>query len=162
MRPLRSTEIRSAWFSASSSACEMKIIATPLRCSDLHQVEEMVGLLRRQRRGRLVEDDDARLVEHGARDLHHLPLGGGQRAGELRRVDLEVQPLQHLPGGAAHLAHRIEGALATEHDVLRHGELRHQAGLLVDHRNAAQAGILGRREGDRLAVDAQHTFATVR
>ena len=112
-----------------------------------HQVEQMVGLLRRERGGRLIEDDDARLVEHGARDLHHLPLRRRQRAGKLRGIDLEVQPLQHLPGGVANLAHRVEGALPAEHDVLRHGELRHQAGLLVDHRDAEAAGVLRRGEG---------------
>ena len=158
MRPLRSTEMRSAWLSASSSACEMKIIATPLRRSDPHQVEQMVGLLRRERGGRLIEDDDARLVEHGARDLHHLPLRRRQRAGKLRGIDLEVQPLQHLPGGVANLAHRVEGALAAEHDVLRHGELRHQAGLLVDHRDAEAAGVLRRGEGGDLSVDVQHAL----
>ena len=59
----------------------------------LHEVEEMLRLLRRQRRRRLVEDDDARVVEHRAGDLDHLPLGRRQRARELRGVDVEVEPL---------------------------------------------------------------------
>ena len=72
--PLRSTEMRSAWLHASSSACEMKIIATPLRRRVRIRsnrwrlssgVSAAVGSSRMMTRAWLM---------HGARDLHHLPL----------------------------------------------------------------------------------------
>ena len=63
--------------------------ATPVA----HQGEEMDDLLGRQARGRLVEDDDARLVVDGARDLHHLPLGGAKKRHRRCRIDMEVERL---------------------------------------------------------------------
>ena len=123
-----------------------------------HEIEEVVGLLRRQRGRRLVENDYARLVQHRAGDLHHLPLGGRERTGQLRGIDFEVQPLEHLPGGVAHLAHGVEHLFAAEHDVLGNGQLRDQTGLLVDHRDATRAGVLGGGEGDGFAVDPQHAL----
>ena len=70
--------MRSAWASASSSAWVMKTIETPRRLQPLHQGEEVALFLGRQRRRRLVEDDDLGLVVHGAGDLDHLPLGGAE------------------------------------------------------------------------------------
>ena len=149
--PLRRTVMRSAWVRASSSACEMKIIATPRLLQRGHQLEQMIGLLGRQRRRRLVEDDDPGVVEDGAGDLDHLPFGGRQGACELRRIDVEIETLKHLPRRVSYLADRIERALASEDHVLRHGQLRNEARLLVHHRNAVARGIFrGRQDGGLL------------
>ena len=40
--------------------------------------EQFLGLVRRQRRGRLVHDDDAPGFERGPRDLYELSVGGAQ------------------------------------------------------------------------------------
>ena len=61
-----------------------------------HQGEEMALLLGRQRRRRLVEDDDLGIVVDGAGDLDHLPLGGAERGDRCRRIDGEIQRLQEL------------------------------------------------------------------
>ena len=150
MRPLRSTEMRSACVSASSSACEMKIIATPRFCSDFIRsnrcsvssgVSAAVGSSRMMTRASL---STARAISTICR------LAADSEPASCDGIDVEVQPLQHLPGGIADLAHRIERALAAEHHVLGHGQLRHQAGFLVDHGDAEAAGILRRGEVDRL------------
>ncbi len=145
-RPLRSTVIRSALVSASSSACEMKIIATPRPAQRLHEFEEMLRLLRSQRRRGLVEDDHPGVVEDRAGDLDHLPLGRGKRAGQLRRVDVEIQPLERLARGVSDPTHGVECALAAQHHVLRHGKLRHEARFLKDHRDAEPARVLRARK----------------
>lgn len=54
------------------------------------KIEEVLFLLGRERGSRLVEDDDARLVVDGARDLHHLLLRGAQ-VGDVRRgIDVQT------------------------------------------------------------------------
>ena len=118
----------------------------------------MLRLLRGERRRRLVEDDHSGVVEDSAGDLDHLPLGGGERAGCLRRVDVEAQPLKRLASGVSDLTHGVEGALAAQHHVLRYCKLRHEARFLEDHRDAEAACVLGRDEGDRLPVDAQEAL----
>ena len=85
----------------------------------------MVFFFRGQRRGRLVEDDDARLVVHGAGDLDHLLL----RRAELRdvhgRIDAEIQRLQELLGGDVDAAQAVEEFFVAEIDILRHRQRRH-------------------------------------
>ena len=44
----------------------------------LDDLEEALGLARRQRRGGLVEDEDAGVHREGLGDLHQLPLAGRQ------------------------------------------------------------------------------------
>ena len=58
--PRRSTVIRSAISSTSFSLWLMKMIDVPLRLEALDDREQLARLLRRQHRGRLVEDQDAR------------------------------------------------------------------------------------------------------
>jgi hypothetical protein len=57
------------------------------------QREKMVLLLRRQGRGRLIEDDHLRFETHRARDLDHLLFGGAERLDRGRRIDRKVQRL---------------------------------------------------------------------
>ena len=53
----------------------------PVRAQRANQLEEPLHLGVSERRGRLVEDEDPRLVPHRLRDLDHLPAGraGGSR-----------------------------------------------------------------------------------
>ena len=103
----------------------------------LDEREELVLLLGRQRRRRLVEDDHLRIVVHRARDLDHLLLAGAEARDHRGRIDVEVQRLQELLAGDVDAAQPVEALLVGQVDVLRDGQRRHQAGLLVDHRDAA-------------------------
>ena len=59
--PRRSTEMRSATSSTSCSLCVIRMIDVPPRDERAQHGEQLVDLLRRQHRGRLVEDQDARV-----------------------------------------------------------------------------------------------------
>ncbi len=63
-----------------------------------HQVEEVELLLRREGRGRLVEDHQPRLVVHRAGDLHHLLLAGTEGRNQGHRIDIEVERQQEPLG----------------------------------------------------------------
>ena len=58
-----------------------------------NEMEEMNDLLRREARGRLVKDHDARSIVHRASDLHHLALRRAQKPDGRRRIDMEVERL---------------------------------------------------------------------
>ena len=107
------------------------------RLQPLDQREELVLLLRRQRRRRLVEDDDLGVVMHRPRDLDHLLLAGAEAGHHGGRIDVEVERLQELLAGDVDAAQPVEALVVGQVDVLRDGQRRHQAGLLVDHRDAA-------------------------
>ena len=66
-----------------------------------HEGEEALDLLGRERRGRLVEDQAARLVGQGACDLHDLPLADAQR--RHRRVEVRAAR-RAAPARGAHAA----------------------------------------------------------
>ena len=103
------------------------------------QREEVALLLRRQRRGRLVEDDDLGLVVDGAGDLDHLPLGGAEASRPWPSDRPEIQRLQELLRGDIDAAQAVEELLVAEIEVLRHRHRRHQAGLLEHHGDAGVA-----------------------
>ena len=101
-----------------------------------HDLEQLVGLARREHGRRLVEDQDVGLPVQRLEDLHALLRADGEvldqrrgvdgepvLAGELadprrRRGDVEERPLVRL---------------CPEHDVLGDGEHRHELEVLVDH-----------------------------
>ena len=125
------------------------MIETPRALQPLDQREEMMLLLGRQRRGRLVEDDDLGIVVHGPGDLDHLLLPGSESGDESRRVDMEVQRLQELLAGDVDAAKPVEAPGVGQIDVLGDRQRRDQARLLIDHRDAAPQR-LGRRPQFRL------------
>jgi hypothetical protein len=142
--PSRRIVIRSEMSSASSSAWLMKMI---------DQREQMMLLLRRQSGGRLVEDDDFRLEANRPGDFDHLPLGGAERLHNRGRIDRKVQRLKELLRLDIGAAQAVEEFFVAQIEVLRHAHGRHEAGLLIDHRDAVSP-----REGragdlDRLALD---------
>ena len=104
-----------------------------------HDLEELLGLAGRQRRGGLVHDEDARLGMHGAGDLDHLLFGDGQRADQRRRREGRPEALQHAFGAPQHGAavdQPTPARFAVEVDVLRHRQVRRQRQLLVDDGHA--------------------------
>ena len=118
-----------------------------------HEVEEIFLLFRRQRGGRLVEDDDLCLMQHRARDFDHLLLGGAEQPDRRGRRDVEIQRLQELLGGDVDAAQPVVEAFLSQKQILgdRHG--RNQAVLLKHHRDAEMA-CLERRSGRHVdAVD---------
>ena len=115
----------------------------------------MVLFLRGQRGGRLVENDDARLVVYGTRDLDHLFVRGAERRYQGRRIDLKVHPGQELLGLVVQLAQPVEELLVAEIDVLGDRHRRHQHGFLKHHGDAERQSLRRRREHERLTVE-QH------
>ena len=107
------------------------------------QREKMALLFRRQRRRRLVENDELGLEPHRARDLHHLPLGGAERLHGRGRLDREIERLQKLLRVDVGSAQPVEEFFVAEVEVLRHGHRRHEAGFLEHHGDAVTPGVRG-------------------
>ena len=70
----------------------------------VHEGEEAVDLLGRERRRRLVEDQAACLVRERARDFDYLALADAERADRRIGVDVdaELAPVRARRGGAVH------------------------------------------------------------
>ena len=106
LRPLRNTVTVSEMRRMSSRKCEMKtMLRPPSRMLPQHR-EEPLDLRRRQRRGRLVEDDDARAGEQDAGDLDELLQADRQVADAPLRVDVDAErrraaPSPRAPSGAS-------------------------------------------------------------
>ncbi len=106
------------------------------------QAQHLVGLLRRQHRGRLVEDQQAALEIELLQDLAFLPLAGRER----RHLDVERHAERHAREERlerlALLAPVDHGRQlgARQHQVLRHRHRRHQGEMLVDHAEAERVG----------------------
>ena len=114
-----------------------------------HQLEHLARLLHAQRRGRLVQDDDARVEVDRARDADALALAAGERAHLLAQVgdaDLEAaeQPARFLVH-AAQVHERREQAFAqelpAEKDVGRDVEVVGKRQVLVDGLDAERLGV---------------------
>ena len=81
----------------------MKRIERPLVAHLAHEVEDLGGLGQRQRRRRLVEDDQVGLLVDGAGDRDALPFAAGKLADDrVRREHLRGEAdLAHQPLGLA-------------------------------------------------------------
>ena len=121
------------------------------------QLEQRIGLGRRQHGGRLVEDEDVGAAIERLQDLDALLQADGEIADGRIHVDLEPviarQPRELRArlrlAGAQHGA-----AFGAEHHVLDDGEGLDQHEVLVHHADAGMDGVVRRADGDRLAVDA--------
>ena len=105
--------------------------------------EQVLRLARRQRRRRLVHDDDARVQRQRLGDLDHLHLPGRQRARPACAAAGEPHALQQRARVRVLIAARPSGAqsrraraLVAEEDVRRDVEVRREHQLLVDQRDA--------------------------
>jgi hypothetical protein len=114
--------------------------------------EELVGLLRGQHAGRLVEDEDAGAAIERLQDLDALLQPDRQLAdhgvGIDRQAVVAAERCQRLPG-FRQAAGQQRPALGAQHDVLQHGEVVDQHEVLVDHADAGGDGVLGRADRHR-------------
>ena len=122
-----------------------------------HHREELLDLLRHERGGGLVQNDDLGVVGDGLRDLAHLALRDRHVAHRRVEVDREAELAEEVGGLLAHAA-LIDDAesvrrVATEEQVVLDVAVEALVELLVHHRDAVLKGILGSGEGDLLAVE---------
>ncbi len=108
-------------------------------------VEQRGDLVRQQHGGRLVEHEQPRLAHQAFDDLDALALADREVFDLGERLEREAVLLgdvvEPARAGAA-----IEHALGlAEQDVVDHGQIAHQAEMLVHHRDAARERIGGRR-----------------
>ena len=110
-----------------------------------------------QRRGRLVEDEQARVERERLDDLDDLLLRGREVADERPRAEADLADLlEQLRRPALHRADvddPVARRLAVDEDVLRDGPVGEQVELLEDDRDAGGLGLDRVVEGVRLAVD---------
>ena len=59
-------------------------------------LEQLRHFALRERRRRLVHDEDLRFVRHGPRNLDHLPLRNGQVADAIVRIDVDAERAEQL------------------------------------------------------------------
>ncbi len=136
-------------------------MAMPAALELANASEQLVGFRPRQRRRRLVEDDDAGVGHQRPRYLDHLL----RRNGKIFRL----RPWRHA-GGCAGGVQRGRGAplhrraiesaavrpLDTEVEVFRNGALGEQVELLVDDAHAGGASLTGVGEDVLDAVELEH------
>ena len=119
--------------------------------------EDLTGLLWRQDRGRLVEDEDPRSAVDRLQDLDALLLSERQLVDARAGIDAEAQPLRELADASLRRPHVEDAAdaadLLPEHDILRHAEDRHEHEVLVDHPDAARDRVRRSLYRDRRAID---------
>ena len=145
--------MRSAIASASSSAWEMKTVATLRAFSRSISPKKW-----RFSSGVSVAVGSSKMMVWAfcstARAISTiLLLGGAERHHAGHRVDVEVQRLQELLGRDVEAAQPVEGLLLAEIEVLRHRHRRHEAGLLEHHGDAVAQGLGRVLERHRLAPE---------
>ena len=108
--------------------CEMKTMAVPSLAQPPQGREQPLDLGRRERRGRLVQDDDAGAGEQHARDLDQLLQPDREVAEPGHRIDVDAEAGELLAGLARHAPplHEAEpvGRLVAEKHVLGDRESR--------------------------------------
>ena len=123
-----------------------------------HDVEQPRHVAFGQRRGRLVHDEDARVMRQRAQDLDALAVADGERADDL--IGSEIVDFERVEQRLGFGAHRppIDAARArlrrvAEKDVLGDAELGKQQQLLIDRRDARAARVVGRGKVNLFPVD---------
>ena len=122
-----------------------------------HRVEDRLQLLAREHRGRLVEDQHARLAHERARDLHQLLVGQREALGRRVEVELAEPDPRQRGGGQAPLLGAVQppapAALLAEHHVVDHRHRGQHRQLLEDRGHAAGEGLPRIGEAHRAPVD---------
>ncbi|MNQ62278.1 hypothetical protein D3C85_766180 [compost metagenome] len=128
----------------------------PSRREVADHLEQRLHLRRRERRRGLVHDQDAAVDRQGTRDLDDLLLPEAQVFDQGQRIDRFLE-LCHQRPRAPRLFGKVDAGgaaqLAAHEDVVAHREVRCQAQLLVNDRDAAFACVRGRRQDHRHAVE---------
>ena len=126
--------------------------------------KQPLGVRLRQAARRLVHDQHPRLGPERARDLDHLLLGDRETPGRPVEVEVLVPELRQRGGRAGprlrppHPAQPLR--LGPQHDVLRHAQVRREAQLLVNHRDAVTLRV--ERVDRRVRLSVQLGRAGVR
>ena len=122
------------------------------------QREQSVGLRPHQRRGRLVEHEEARVAQEGARDLHDLTLGGAQRRDQAVAVEAKPEAgsdrLLRVAPHPPSVEKRATPRLVPDEQRFRDGEAAHQHRFLVDDMDAERVEAARRHAADLRAADA--------
>ena len=130
---------------------------------DLRQnAEQPLDLRRRKRRGRLVENDDARAGEQDPRKLDQLLHADREIAEPRARIDIEPEVLQLFGRRARHVAPGDDpetiDRLRPEKHIFCDAELRRDAEFLMDHADPRRQRVARRAEMHVLAVDLHLAF----
>ena len=117
--------------------------------------EQFAGLRRSKNRGRLVEDQDARLPGQDAEDFHPLLFARRKILNPRPGLDREVECGGELRGaGFQRLSADCCGGLRpAEMDVFRDGEGLHQLEMLMHHTDAGSDRLHRRGKVPRIAID---------
>ena len=123
------------------------------------RAEQLLGLLRRQHRGRLVEDQQLRVLQQAAHDLDALALADREPPDLALRIERQAVAARDFARRAR--SRPASSALVeAERDVLGDGQLLEQAEVLEHHADAARARRGRAGEHDRLALPAEFARAS--
>ena len=117
------------------------MIATPRAFSARIRSNSRMRLVLGQRRGRLVEDQQPRPLGQRPGDDHELLRREIERAHRRRRIEVEVEVGERLPGAAqpaGDVDHAPARRLVVEHDVLGDAEVGNDIDLLRHQRDAGR------------------------
>ena len=119
--------------------------------------EDLLGLLWRQDRRRLVQHQDRGFAVERLEDLDPLLPADRQRADLGVRIDLEAEPPAELDDPPARLLaveeDRVRHRLVAEEDVLGDRQHRHEHEVLVDHADPSGDRVGGPADLTGLAVE---------
>ena len=136
--------------------------ALPLRPQSPQDRQQLGDFARREIGGRLVEDHELRVAQHGFQDLDPLPAAERQVGDKRVRIETKSEAEALLADAPGHFASAQDAARLrpAEHDVLdhRHGVDQHE--MLMDHRDAARHRV--RRPVSDEFLAAKHDRARVR
>ena len=117
--------------------------------------EQIVDLLRREHRGRFVEDEQRRVPVERLDDLHPLALADRKLPDHSVGVDDEPVALGQLAdprGDGTEVGERPARRAEPERDVLGDRERVHEHEVLVDHPDPVRDRVCGRGDADRPPV----------
>ena len=120
--------------------------ALALRRQILHDLHQLVDLLRRQHGGRLVENQYLVVAVEHFQDLHTLLHTHGDVLDKGVGVNLQAVFLaerQYLCAGLLFLDKAHFRGLRTQNDVVQHREHVHQLEMLMNHANAKRRRYIG-------------------
>ena len=129
-----------------------------------HDLEQGLGFPVGKRRGRLVHDQHAPLVNQRPSDFHLLLLGNRQLAGRCGGGKRGIQSAQHFLSATVHLADIGRSPagtrLAAHEHVFRHGEIGGHRQFLIDQADPRRARI--GRFADHRPLTVDPDLASVR
>ena len=135
--------------------------APALRDEVARGLEHALDLRLAERRGRLVENEEARVTDEEAGDLDELPLADRERLHRGPELDVaKAELVENAPCVLGEAAAPVDErhVEAPEKDVVLDAQLRHETQLLVHERDAVCLRVMWVPERDLLAVEADHAF----